>query len=178
MPPSPKRGFSRFIAMAMLQAARAEQLGLETGSAYSWGLNRAIFFAAAKRGFRGSGSKGEPGAPTATHAELKGEYFLGDEKAYRDEEGPGLYFTIGGKTQTRADFERQIGGRFGGDANFQKAWNECLKIVRSHDAGTLRSGHRFYEEVYKPRRDTLVAEWNAAFGPGPSEPAKGTRRRS
>jgi hypothetical protein len=178
MPPSPKRGFSRFIAMAMLQAARAEQLGLETASAYSWGLNRAIFFAAAKRGFRGSGSssKGEPGAPAAAHAGQKGEYFLGDEKAYRDEESPELYFTIGGKAQTREDFERQIGGRFGGEANFRKAWNECLKIVRSYDAATLRSGHRFYEDVYKPRRDALVSEWNAAFAP--PEPAKALRRRS
>jgi hypothetical protein len=47
----PKIG--RFQVMAILQAARAEALGLPEDSAYSWGLNRAIFYAAAKRGFRG-----------------------------------------------------------------------------------------------------------------------------
>jgi len=38
--------------MAVLQAARANVLGLPEDSAYSWGLDRAIFYAAAKRGFK------------------------------------------------------------------------------------------------------------------------------
>ena len=37
--------------MATLQAARAYVLGMDLASAKSWGLNRAIFYAAAKRGF-------------------------------------------------------------------------------------------------------------------------------
>ncbi|HUO43055.1 MAG TPA: hypothetical protein VMU35_08765 [Methylomirabilota bacterium] len=43
----------RFQVMAILQAARAKQLGLPINEAKSWGLNRAIFYAAAKRGFKG-----------------------------------------------------------------------------------------------------------------------------
>jgi len=44
--------------MALLQAARAHVLGLPLESAYSWGLNKAIFYAAAKRGFKGDGGRG------------------------------------------------------------------------------------------------------------------------
>ena len=42
----------RFQVMAVLQAARALCLGLSEDSSKSWGLNRAIFYAAAKRGFK------------------------------------------------------------------------------------------------------------------------------
>ena len=42
----------RFQVMAVLQAARALVLGLPESQAKSWGLNRAIFYAAAKRGFK------------------------------------------------------------------------------------------------------------------------------
>lgn len=50
----------RFQVMATLQAARAYILGLPLESALSWGLNRSIFYAAAKRGFKGGpGVKGK-----------------------------------------------------------------------------------------------------------------------
>jgi hypothetical protein len=42
----------RFQVMATLQAARAKELGLSVTAAKSWGLNRAIYYAAAKRGFK------------------------------------------------------------------------------------------------------------------------------
>ena len=42
----------RFQVMAPLQAARAQALGKPREDAESFGLNRAIFYAAAKRGFR------------------------------------------------------------------------------------------------------------------------------
>ena len=48
----------RFQVMALLQAARAKALGYPLDEAESFGLNRAIFYAAAKRGFkRGASSK-------------------------------------------------------------------------------------------------------------------------
>lgn len=46
----PKIG--RFQVMATLQAARAYALGLSLEEAKSFGLNRAIFYAAAKKGFK------------------------------------------------------------------------------------------------------------------------------
>ena len=151
---------NRFTVMSMLQAAEAETLGLMHDSALSWGLNRAIFFAAAKRGFKGGrktttqriGEKGQEGG--------KGTYLLGDELAYTDEKESKLYFTIGGKTQTPEDFKLQIRSRFRSDAFFKSAWNEALKIVRQYDEKTLLSGHEFYEEVYKPRRDSLSEKWD------------------
>jgi len=42
----------RFQVMATLQAARAYALGYSLDEAKSFGLNRAIFYAAAKKGFK------------------------------------------------------------------------------------------------------------------------------
>jgi len=161
--------------MAMLQAARASRLGLPEESAHSWGLNRSIFYAAAKRGFRGGGggtSSGEAarkdGVPRPPRSEET--YLLGDELAYRDPKSPKLLFTIGGEDQTEVDFQRQIAARFGNAENFHRAWAESLRIVDQFDAETLRSGRQFYATVYKPRRDELVEEWTERYvptAPGP-----------
>ena len=62
---------TRFVVMAMLQAARAESLGLPHDSALSWGLNRAIFFAAAKQGFREASSKIGEEAGKPSHGSLR-----------------------------------------------------------------------------------------------------------
>jgi hypothetical protein len=171
MPKSTVRRVNRFTVMAMLQAARARKLGLEEESAHSWGLNRAIFYAAAKRGFRG----GKSGVPEGEHAggEHGGErtstgdatYYVGDDFAYRDPDSSKLYFTIGGETQTEEDFHRQIASRFGDAQHFREAWAEAEKIVGAYDEATLKSGREFYAEVYKPRRDQLVTEWGERYGP-------------
>jgi hypothetical protein len=111
---------NRFTVMSMLQAARAEALGLNHDSALSWGLNRAIFFAAAKRGFIGRGRIRAPGQKARPTEPEKGTYLLGDELAYTDEKAGKLYFTIGGETQTPEDFKRQIQSRFQTDSAFKK----------------------------------------------------------
>ncbi len=159
---APRKGISRFIVMAVLQAARARRLGLSEDSALSWGLNRSIFYAAAKRGFKGKSGSGAPGA-NDLGKEPRASYTLGDEKAYRDPESKNLYFTIGGETQTAQDFERQVGSRFGGASNFGKAWEEAVAIVGSYDEEVLKSGRGFYERVYKPRRDELASKWTELF---------------
>ena len=46
----------RFQVMALLQATRAKVLGYPLDEAESFGLNRAIFYPAAKRGFKFSTS--------------------------------------------------------------------------------------------------------------------------
>ena len=158
----------RFVTMALLQAARARALGLTEESAYSWGLNRAIFYAAAKRGF-----KGGVGAPSRAEAgniaEVRnepGKYYLGDELTYLDKESSFSYrpfFSIGRKTQTPTDFETQVASRFGSKSNLKKAWHEALKIVGGYDKRTLESQHGFYDRVYKPRRDNIVKEWTGRF---------------
>jgi hypothetical protein len=166
----------RFQVMAVLQAARAYALGLPVESAYSWGLARAIFFAAAKRGFKGSGGgkgnlgRGAGAAVGATHkpspAEGGGErketaFHLGDELAFKvaSSTAQAPTFVIGGEPQTAADFARQIKGRFQG-SSFLKAWKEALEYVEAFPEETLKSQSRFFSDVYRPRRDEFAKEWS------------------
>ncbi len=144
--------------MATLQAARAFSLGLPLDLSLSWGLNRAIFYAAAKRGFK-KPARERPRASIQERPVLeeKDAYFLGDEMAYKTEEQGRAYFIIGEKPQKVDDFDKQIESRFKG--RFEEAWKEALKIVKGFDRETLLSQRGFYEQVYKPRRDTLAKRW-------------------
>ncbi len=161
---------TRFTVMATLQAARVRRLGFSEPAAYSWGLNRAIFYAAARRGFGGMTQGQEGGAAATTRAENL--YSIGDDEAYRDPTYTDLRFTIGGETQTEEAFRKQVAARFGPAANFGKAWKEATQTVEAFDETVLRSGRRFYAEVYKPRRDELVSQWTAEFlGPVTQDPA-------
>lgn len=149
----------RFQIMALLQAARARVLGLPLESALSWGLNRAIFIAAAKRGFKG-GSGGEVGAGTpggGRTSKAAGVYYLGDDMAFKDEKGGVLRFSIGGKVQTKEDYERQVRSRFGGA--YSDAWKEALAYVKKFDKEVLLSANGFFREVYRPKRDELAQLW-------------------
>jgi hypothetical protein len=139
--------------MATLQAARASALGLPLASAKSWGLNRAIYYAAAKRGFKGGKGPAKP----EKHARTFGEFFLGDDKAYKVKAGGKVLFTIGGEIQRPEDFRRQIEQRFAG--TFAQAWSEALTVVQAHPKAVLESQQLFYLQVYRPRRDVLAAKW-------------------
>ncbi len=56
------------------------------------------------------------------------------------------------------DFDRQVAQRFG--QAFPKAWEQALQVVAQTDRATLESQRKFYEEVYKPRRDDLAKAWS------------------
>ncbi len=146
--------------MATLQAARASLLGLEEDEAHSWGLNRAIFYAAAKRGFKGTSQKaGQHGAAKGRpEAERPDVLRLGDDMAFKEVRNGKMFFTIGGKIQTKADFEKQVVSRFNG--RFDEAWKDALDLLRNYDREALLSQSRFYGEVYKPVRDSLVEKWS------------------
>src|SRR5688572_9881001 len=107
----------RFDVMAVLQAARAMEFGLTLAEAKSWGLNRALFYAAAKRGWENARAIGAK-RPVLIELEENKEhhdpaYVLGGEKAFRSRDlKAGLRFKIGGKTQTPQQFDRQIRSRF------------------------------------------------------------------
>jgi len=161
---------TRFVVMAVLQAVRAESLGLPHDSALSWGLNRAIFFAAAKRGFNEAAPKAgeEPGKPAA--APVREVYRLGDDEAYLDPNVKQITFAIGGKDQTVKDFEKSVVSRFGTKENFRTAWKEAVQIVGTFDRAALESRRRFYDEVYKPRRDELSDSWTQKYSPAPKKP--------
>jgi len=149
--------------MALLQAARARELGFSETRAKSWGLNRAIFYAAAKRGFKHTAQRpaGKPfrGKTTARRSEA----FLGSEMGYTTRKGNRIYFEIGGKPQTEADFKRQIESRFG--KAFSRAWKESRTIVRQYPKEVLSSQNRFFNEVYRPRRDELASKWTEMSEP-------------
>jgi hypothetical protein len=161
----------RFQVMATLQAARAAALGLDLDAARSWGLNRAIFYAAAKRGFRHAGPSPAPasggrsphdGAPRVT-ARGDEEYTLGGEKAFvSGDPRRGLVFKFGDEEQTARDFENQVERRF---ADWGAAWSEAVDIVKAAGPENLGSQRRFYEQVYKPNRDKLAARWAAMGAP-------------
>ncbi len=144
----------RFQIMSLLQAARAHVLGLPPESAHSWGLNRAIFIAAAKRGFKGGGRGGAAAGVGPKRADT---YFLGDDMAFKTEKDGVLLFTIGGEVQTEGDFDRQVRSRFG--IAFPAAWNEALAYVKKFDKEVLLSGSEFFRTVYRPVRDEWSERW-------------------
>jgi hypothetical protein len=160
---------TRFVVMAVLQAVRAQSLGLPHNSALSWGLNRAIFYAAAKRGFSQGPPKTGEEAGRAAEAPSAEKYRLGNDEAFRDPNVKELTFTIGGQVQTVEKFEQQVASRFGTQENFHAAWEEATRIVGDFDRGTLESPQRFYAEVYKPRRDDLSDSWTTKYSPPPKK---------
>jgi len=141
--------------MATLQAARARALGLPADSARSWGLNRAVYYAAAKRGFKQAAGR-KPRRPKGARAVR--EHYLGDDKAFAVTVAGTMLFTIGGEIQTPEDFRKQIEVRFAG--TFAEAWQEAQAIIETHPRDVLESRDAFYMKVYRPRRDVLAATWN------------------
>ncbi len=158
----------RFQVMATLQAARAYVLGLPLESAKSFGLNRAIFYAAAKRGFK-KPRKVEPPKESKVKIPIPKDkladitksfeaFNIGDEMAYSVTIEGRRFFVIGNDVQTPEDFKRQIEDRFKG--KFNLAWQEAVEMCKSIDRGILLSQRYFYEVLYKPRRDELSEKWS------------------
>jgi len=151
----------RFQVMATLQAARAKELGLPESRAKSWGLNRAIFYAVAKRGFKHSAQRsGGHGVGKKTLAKRGLAYYMGDEMAYTTKKSGRVYFTFGGAIQTEADFKSKIEAQFG--EHFSTAWKEAIAIIHQYPKDVLLSQNRFFGEVYRPRRDELASKWTEA----------------
>lgn len=157
----------RFQVMAVLQAARAYVLGKPIETAKSFGLNRAIFYAAAKRGFKPKPTPPkelrvkEIRVPEKRRKEIIETFkidHLGDEMAYAVEMNGKQYYMIGNEVQTEESFRKQIESRF--QDKFEKAWKEAVEICKSYDRGVLLSQRAFYEVVYKPRRDELAEKWS------------------
>ncbi len=153
----------RFQVMATLQAARAYVLGREIEEAKSFGLNRAIFYAAAKKGFKPKIKPLEERKVKIPEKrkEMLGKFEIdriGDEMAYYIlYEGKKIY-VIGNELQTEENFKKQIELRFKG--KFEEAFREAIEICEKYERGILLSQRAFYEIVYKPRRDELAKKWS------------------
>ncbi len=148
--------------MAILQAARARYFGLDSDEAKSWGLNRALFYAAAKNRWAEAKAIGAR-RPVIPEFELarqthEPEYSPGGEKAFVCR-GPrnGLRFRFGQRTQLPRDFDYQVKKRF---SNWPEAWDEAVEIIKSADPKDLQTQSRFFNKVYKPRRDLLAVKWS------------------
>lgn len=158
----------RFQVMAILQAARAKVLGYPTDLAKSFGLNRAIFYAAAKRGFKKgiTTHAGEKKTYRISHSDERTETVkedvIGNEKAFYIDVSGKKWFVMGDEILTPDKFRRQVELRFAN--NFDRAWYEALAIVGQTDHETLESQRKFFEQVYKPRRDELAKEWSEMAG--------------
>jgi hypothetical protein len=157
-------GVSEFYVHAVLQAARAQSLGLDIDSAKSWGLNRAIFYEAAKKGYIHRGQRKAPkggafsGSDTHKKRQNFGQlYSLGNEKAYAVEtHDGGVRFVIGGQAQNPDAFDKQIGRRF---PNWKMVWSEALELMDQAGPSVLKSPSRFHAQVYKRWRDLLRVRW-------------------
>jgi hypothetical protein len=157
-------GVSEFYVHAVLQAARAQKLGLDLESAKSWGLNRAIFYEAAKKGYfhRGKRNAASGGSFSSGTAPKKRQnfgqlYSLGNEKAYAVEtHDGGVRFVIGGKVQSPDAFDKQIRRRFN---DWKMVWSEAMELMEQAGPAVLKSASRFHAQIYKRWRDLLRVRW-------------------
>ena len=148
-----RRGrLGRFQVMALLQAARYYLLMGDLERAKSFGLNRAIFYAWAKR--RGRGAR--PGArPPGTRAPRKAvkRVKVAGEEVYVSEDG---WFVMGGVEQRPADYDRQVASAISGVVPYEEAWRRALEYLRQFPRSVLEDPQEFYRRAYEPVRDEFL----------------------
>lgn len=150
------RKIGRFQVMALLQAARYYLLMKDFEKALSFGLNRAIFYAWAKRTLktRASRIKRQKTVQETLEEDKKiseeKTFFLGNEGAYLSENG---WFKIGDQEQRPSDFEREVIDKIADVMPFEEAWKIAVDYLKRFDKETLLDQRKFFEEVYKPVRD-------------------------
>jgi len=138
--------------MGLLQAARYYLINGNLERAKSFGLNRAVFYAWAKRYARDRliQPRRGLGKPTPYAGDRKMEQ-LGDEVAYVSPRG---WFMIGGAEQTPSDYDRQIAKRIKTAAIlYDDAWTAAINYLKGFPREALLSQQSFYREVYSPIRD-------------------------
>ncbi len=147
----PRGRIGRFQVMGLLQAARYYLLKGDLEKAKSFGLNRAIFYAWAKRSGgrparRYAAGATAPSMPPAARNIEK----LGNEAAYVSETG---FFTIGDEVQRPEDYDRQIAQRIDAVVPYEEAWKAALNYLKTFPKEVLLDQRQFYEKVYLPVRD-------------------------
>ncbi len=146
----------RFQVMGLLQAARYYVLRGDIKKAKSFGLNRAIFYAWAKRtgGRVGRQAARERPAelPSKTPKERLEER-IGNEVAYLSKEG---FFAIGDQVQRPEDYDRQIAARISSVMPYDLAWEVALRYISKFPREVLLDQRSFFEKVYKPVRDKFI----------------------
>jgi len=148
------RKIGRFQVMGLLQAARYYLIKGDIEKAKSFGLNRAIFYAWAKRYARDRLMRitKRPKIEEAGTRIAKPMYEqVGNETAYLSPKG---WFVIGGTEQSPEDYDRQIAKRIESTAiSYRDAWEASIKYLSRFSRDVLLDQQRFYKEVYVPVRD-------------------------
>lgn len=143
----------RFQVMGLLQAARYYLLTGDLEKAKSFGLNRAIFYAWAKK--RGAVKPRTEALRPSYIKEGRGEKLvqIGDEGAYVSGRG---WFMIGDTEQTPQDYDRQIAHHIASVASYEEVWKAALNYLKAFPRVVLQDQQRFFNEAYKPVRDNFL----------------------
>jgi hypothetical protein len=157
---APKRGkIGRFQVMALLQAARYFILTGEEEKAKSFGLNRAIFYAWAKRRgvARPPPRRTVPSGQEVARERREGKtlVYIGNEGAYTSGEG---WYIIGEESQLPQDYDRQIASKIDPILPYERAWSSSLEYLRGFSRSDLLDQSKFFNEVYRPVRDRFLEE--------------------
>jgi hypothetical protein len=154
-----KGKIGRFQVMALLQAARYFILTGEEDKAKSFGLNRAIFYAWAKRRgmTRPPPRRTVPSGQEVARERREGKTlaYIGNEGAYTSEEG---WYIIGEESQLPRDYDRQITSKIDQIVPYERAWSSALEYLRDFPRDDLLDQSKFFNEVYKPVRDGFLEE--------------------
>jgi len=146
----------RFQVMALLQAARYYLLTGDIDKAKSFGLNRAIFYAWAKRHAKGRVFKRKITDTTreveVTTREGKKMMYIGDEGAFISEKG---WFIIGDKEQLPSDYDKEIADKISTAIPYEEAWKAAIEYLKQFPKKVLLSQSKFYNEAYKTVRDNF-----------------------
>ena len=156
----PPRRVGRFQVMGLLQAARYYLLYGDLEKAKSFGLNRAIFYAwAKKRGQVAARKAYGSGTAVRTRTSSKGREGVKLVEAAGEEafQAPSGFFTMGGEEQRPEDYDRQIAEKIESVVPYERAWEAALKYLRKFPKHILLDPKKFYEKVYKPVRDDFNA---------------------
>ncbi|RLF09296.1 MAG: hypothetical protein DRJ69_04920 [Thermoprotei archaeon] len=152
---APLAKLGRFQVMGLLQAARYYLITGDLEKAKSFGLNRAVFYAWAKRYARDRLVQAR--RPSGQAGNYEGERrveLLGDEGAYVSKRG---WFAIGAEEQTPQDYDRQVARRIDAVVPYEEAWRAALDYLKSFPRAVLLDQQRFYNEAYKPIRDDFLS---------------------
>jgi hypothetical protein len=149
----------RFQVMGLLQAARYYLLMGDLEKAKSFGLNRAIFYAWAKRHGKEISQRRRLSTIGVRKDDVASIYRVGqpiqvgNEVAFASKEG---WFMIGDQIQRPEDYDRQVARQINSVVKYEIAWQAAIEYLKSFEREILLDQQRFFKEVYEPVRDRFL----------------------
>ena len=157
---------NRFPIAATFYAAIARKIGYSEEEAYSFGLHRSIFMAAAKNGFRSGASKKRKYYPGKMSEKVTSIVNIPENMDQINFAGLGMNVVslpngeyrgiIGGEILTAEKFKRDIIEKFNRRIHpgaFEQCWNKINEIIKDFSDTELNSGTAY--KLYQQYRDEL-----------------------